>query len=89
MGAISSKTKEAAARAEFDKLAKVCFARVHEHTRRLDTKPYHCDWCAANITDSADDNTFWCQNDDCHKVVCGREGCSSQLANYVCEECST
>ena len=88
MGAFSSKTKEAAARAEFDKLAKVCFARVHEHTRRLDTKPYHCDWCAANITQS-DDNTFWCQNDDCHKVVCGREGCSSQLANYVCEECST
>ena len=27
MGAPSSKTKEAAARAEFDKLAKVCFAR--------------------------------------------------------------
>ena len=64
-----------------------CCARVHEHTRRLNTKPYYCDWCATRISDD-DDNTFWCGNDTCHKVVCGREGCSSNLAYYACcEEC--
>ena len=27
-----------------------CCARVHEHTRRLNTKPYYCDWCATLTT---------------------------------------
>ena len=62
------------------------FARVAEQTRRLNTKTYHCEWCATSITPS--DDSFWCQNDDCHKVVCGRKGCSSNLAYFACcEEC--
>jgi hypothetical protein len=75
-----------AARAEYRKLAKIVFPRMAEIQRRLNTKTYHCDWCATSITLS--DDTFWCQNDNCHKVVCGREGCSNNLCYYVCcDEC--
>ena len=47
-----------------------------------------CDWCATIISD----DDFWlcncCCNSKCDKMVCGREGCSSKLAFYVCcEEC--
>ena len=74
------------ARAEYEKLANIVRARIAEQQRRLNTKTYHCDWCATTITLSDDAN--WCQNDNCHKVVCGREGCSSNLCYYACcDEC--
>ena len=75
-----------AARAEYKELAKIVFPRMAEIQHRLNTKTYHCDWCATSITLS--DDTFWCQNDNCHKVVCGREGCSNNLCYYACcDEC--
>ena len=53
----------------------------------------NCERCAAKIKPSDYDlsengNSFHCMNNSCDKVVCGRRGCSQQLACYVCcEEC--
>ena len=79
-------TPEQIERLDFERRMKKVFLRMAEHNRRLNTKTYHCDWCDTTITLS--DDTFWCQNDNCHKVVCGRYGCSSNLCYYACcDEC--
>jgi hypothetical protein len=70
---------------ENEKLKEVNEALQQEDDERFLNR---CDWCATIISD----DDFWlcncCCNSKCDKMVCGREGCSSKLAFYVCcEEC--
>ena len=53
----------------------------------------YCDWCAAKTKPSDYDlsgngNIFYCLGNDCDTVLCGRRGCSQNVAYYVCcKEC--
>ena len=48
-----------------------------------------CDWCGINITEEIkDDYAFNCVNIHCDKMLCGLNGCSSNLAYFACcEKC--